>query len=42
MPVRIIRNLVNRFWGGGNPEAHRDDSESDNDEGVLRDDMSID
>ena len=29
-PVRILRNLVNRFWGGGGT-GQQDDSESDSD-----------
>jgi hypothetical protein len=29
MPIRVVRNLLNRFWGGGRAAAEDEDSDSD-------------
>ncbi|KAG0699771.1 transcriptional repressor TCF25-domain-containing protein [Suillus ampliporus] len=29
MPIRVVRNLLNRFWGGGGATADSDESDSD-------------
>jgi hypothetical protein len=29
MPIRVVRNLLNRFWGGGGATADSDESNSD-------------
>ncbi|OAX36036.1 DUF654-domain-containing protein [Rhizopogon vinicolor AM-OR11-026] len=29
MPIRVVRNLLNRFWGGGGAAAEDNDSDSD-------------
>lgn len=29
MPIRVVRNLLNRFWGGGGAAADGDESDSD-------------
>ena len=54
MPVRIIRNLVNRFWGGAGSggrqaaaeregsDSELEDEEDGGPEGELRDDVGVD
>lgn len=32
MPIRVVRNLLNRFWGTGGAAADRDESDSDAEE----------
>ncbi|KAG1838707.1 transcriptional repressor TCF25-domain-containing protein [Suillus subluteus] len=32
MPIRVVRNLLNRFWGGGGATANSDESDSDAEE----------
>lgn len=42
MPVRIIRGIMNRFWGGGAAATQDDSSDDDNPEGRLFDNEGVD
>jgi hypothetical protein len=44
MPVRLIRNIMNRFWGGSGAAASTEDTTSEDDDDADRpfDDGGVD
>jgi hypothetical protein len=42
MPVRFLRNIMNRFWGGNHPPADLSDSSDTEEEGRVLDAAGVD